>query len=232
MPDSLTRDPMPRDWDEAFGALPLDVPPAGSWQRLSTALPVAPAPRRRWGRSALALAATLALAAVVPLMSPRLQQRQAPLPSEGDRAVASVRAHSEVPANAAPPVAAEDMVKTPTPSPPIVLTAASASRSVGRARDARLDALYGESARLEAVLAQLPDSGVTDAASIAVATGLQDQVAHIDVALSQPALPIDARTALWQERVDTLRQLTGVEATQHWNVAFGDIASASDTTIY
>ena len=52
---------------------------------------------------------------------------------------------------------------------------------------------------------------------------------HIDLALSQPALPDMARTALWEQRVDTLRQLTGVEATQRWQVALNDDA---DTAIY
>ncbi len=95
---------------------------------------------------------------------------------------------------------------------------------------ARLDALYTESARLEAVLAQLPDTTVGNVAMLAVSADLQDQVAHIDLALSQPALQESARAALWQQRVDTLRQLTGVEATQRWQVALND--TSADTAIY
>ncbi|MBP7598714.1 MAG: hypothetical protein KA738_08105, partial [Pseudoxanthomonas sp.] len=95
---------------------------------------------------------------------------------------------------------------------------------------ARLDALYTESARLEAVLAQLPDTTVGNVAMLAVSADLQDQVAHIDLALSQPTLQESARAALWQQRVDTLRQLTGVEATQRWQVALND--TSADTAIY
>ena len=90
--------------------------------------------------------------------------------------------------------------------------------------------LYTESARLEAVLAQLPDTTVGNVAMLAVSADLQDQVAHIDLALSQPALQESARVALWQQRVDTLRQLTGVEATQRWQVALND--TSADTAIY
>ena len=39
MPDSRAREPMPRDWSDAFGALPLETPPDGAWQRLAAALP-------------------------------------------------------------------------------------------------------------------------------------------------------------------------------------------------
>lgn len=237
MPDSLVRDPVPRDWRDAFGALPLEAPPEGSWQRLATALPPAHASARRarWRRPALALAATAFFAAVIPLMhwravqtTPPPLQRAAPMTTIATPAPADAPVRTVIDAMPAAAAAAREDA-----APPTVARAPAAVRSTARAvRDpapARLDALYTESARLEAVLAHLPDSGTGNVAALAVSAELQDQVAHIDLALSQPALPDVARTALWEQRVDTLRQLTGVEATQRWQVALNDNA---DTAIY
>lgn len=235
MPDSRARDPMPRDWGDAFAALPLATPPDAGWQRLAAALPPAQAPARpaRWRRPALALVATVVMAAVVPMMSSQLLQRETAVPMGGGRTATVAPAHRDMPV--APdvlPTAAMVVTDADVPPAPAGKHLALAQHPVTPAGDTRLDALYDESARLEALLAQIPDSGAANAASLAVATGLQDQVTHIDVALSQPALSADTRAALWQERVDTLRQLTGVEATQRWNVAFADVAQAPDTAIY
>ena len=38
MPDSRAREPLPRDWGDAFGGLPLETPPEGAWQRVAIAL--------------------------------------------------------------------------------------------------------------------------------------------------------------------------------------------------
>lgn len=56
--------PTPRDWGEAFAALPAETPPADSWARVATRLDARAAPARwpRW----LAVAAVLALAVAVP----------------------------------------------------------------------------------------------------------------------------------------------------------------------
>ncbi|MBD9468784.1 hypothetical protein [Pseudoxanthomonas sp. PXM01] len=236
MPDSLVRDEVPRDWRDAFGALPLEAPPEGSWQRLAATLPPAHASARRarWRRPALALAATAFFAAVIPLMhwravqtTPPPLQRAVPVTTIATPAPADAPVQTAIDAMPAAAAVREDA------APPTVARAPAAARSTARAvRDpapARLDALYTESARLEAVLAHLPDSGTGNVAALAVSAELQDQVAHIDLALSQPALPDMARTALWEQRVDTLRQLTGVEATQRWQVALNDDA---DTAIY
>jgi hypothetical protein len=232
MPDSRARDPMPRDWGEAFDALPLEAPAEAGWQRLAAALPPVQAPVRlaRWRRPALALVATTFFAAVIPLMHWRgVQTAPPPLP------VNAATTADTPPATA--PVVTVETASAPSPAPlatdlPVqatVATAPAARRSAPRATPARLDALYTESARLEAVLAHLPDSGTGNVAALAVSADLQDQVTHIDLALSQPALPDVTRTALWEQRVDTLRQLTGVEATQRWQVALTD---ADETAIY
>lgn len=238
MPDSRAREPMPRDWADAFGALPLEGPPDGAWQRLAASLPPVQAPARptRWHRPALALAATAFFAAVIPLMHWRNAEVTAP-PLQRAPAIATTSpARPDAPVG---PSASEPAVGIPTDiatTPPLA-PASPVRRSVARhvpvpatAEPSRLDALYTESARLEAVLAQLPDSNTGNVAALAVSADLQDQVSHIDLALSQPALPDATRTALWEQRVDTLRQLTGVEATQRWQVALND--TAADTAIY
>lgn len=238
MPDSRAREPMPRDWNDAFGALPLETPPDGAWQRLVAALPPvqAPAPPTRWHRPALALAATALFAAVIPLMQWRNAEVTAP-PLQRAPAIATTSpARPDAPAG---PSASEPVIGIPTDiaTTPSLASASTVRPTVARAapvppeaEPARLDALYTESARLEAVLAQLPDSNTGNVAALAVSADLQDQVSHIDLALSQPALPDATRTALWEQRVDTLRQLTGVEATQRWQVALND--NAADTAIY
>lgn len=236
MPDSRAREPLPRDWGHAFGGLPLETPPEGAWQRVAIALPPAPAPdhRTRWRRPALALAATAFFAAVVPLLHWRttvdspLPSQPAPLPEIATSA--PLVATPEPSARAS--IAAEAQDASTSARAPASRARQTPERALqARQHDpARLDALYTESARLEAVLAQLPDTTVGNVAMLAVSADLQDQVAHIDLALSQPALQESARAALWQQRVDTLRQLTGVEATQRWQVALND--TSADTAIY
>lgn len=238
MPDSRARDPMPRDWGDAFGALPLEAPPHDGWQRLAAALPAVQVPGRpaRWHRPAFALAATAFFAAVIPLMQWRNADVAAP-PLQRAPAIANT-----APSRPDTPVRPTDtehatVIPSEIATPPQVAHVSPLRRAVAppapaatTAEPARLDALYTESARLEAVLAQLPDSGAGNVAALAFSADLQDQVSHIDLALSQPALPAATRTALWEERVDTLRQLTGVQATQHWQVAVND--AAADTAIY
>ncbi|WP_313220745.1 hypothetical protein [Pseudoxanthomonas mexicana] len=235
MPDSRAREPLPRDWGDALGGLPLETPPEGAWQRVAIALPPAPAPHRtRWRRPALALAATAFFAAVVPLLHWRttvdspLPSQPAPLPEIATSA--PVVETPKPPARASIAAEAQD-VSTSARAPASRARQTPERALQARLHDpARLDALYTESARLEAVLAQLPDSTVGNVAMLAVSADLQDQVAHIDLALSQPALQESARAALWQQRVDTLRQLSGVEATQRWQVALND--TSADTAIY
>ena len=238
MPDSRSREPVPRDWGDAFGTLPLETPPRGAWQRVAAALPPARVPARpvRWRRHALALAATAFFAAVIPLMHWRDAQTSMPPSQRAPAVAATAPALPDIPARSTDSVS---IAATPVDvsTTQRIADAPSMRRTVARpapvrapAEPARLDALYTESARLEAVLAHLPDSSTGNVAALTVSADLQDQVSHIDLALSQPALSEATRTALWEERVDTLRQLTGVEATQRWQVALND--TAADSAIY
>jgi hypothetical protein len=86
----------------------------------------------------------------------------------------------------------------------------------------QLDRLQAESAQLEALLALARDDAVSSGAVAAVADELADQVALIDAALVQPSLSGAQRTALWQDRVDALRQLAGFETTQRLLAARGE----------
>ena len=228
MPDSRAREPLPRDWGDAFGGLPMETPPEGAWQRVAIALPPAPDHRTRWRRPALALAATAFFAAVVPLLHWRTTV-DSPLPSQ-PAPLPEIATSAPVVETPKPPARASIAAEAQDASTSARAPASRARQTPERALQARLDALYTESARLEAVLAQLPDTTVGNVAMLAVSADLQDQVAHIDLALSQPALQESARVALWQQRVDTLRQLTGVEATQRWQVALND--TSADTAIY
>lgn len=239
MPDSRARAPLPRDWADAFGNLPLEAPPEGAWQRIAAALPPIHTPVRRtqWRRPALALAATAFFAAVAPLLPWRtavdtpLPPAHAPLPAIATRLPRVATPEPLVRPAEVAAVAVQDAPRVARSAP-----ASGAQRTPGHAMPAQqdspapLDALYTESARLEAVLAQLPDNTVGNVAMLAVSADLQDQVAHIDLALSQPALRESTRAALWQQRVDTLRRLTGVEATQRWQVALD--GTAADTAVY
>lgn len=102
------------------------------------------------------------------------------------------------------------------------------SRSASPTADARaadgkqLDALYAESARLEALLALARDDRVSSASAAVLSSELDAQVAGIDASLAQPGLDAAQRSALWQARVDALRQAAGFESTQRVLASQGD----------
>jgi hypothetical protein len=251
MPDVRTRDAMPRDWGDAFAGLPLEAAPADSWATLVARLPppVVVQPHR-WPRR-VAMAAALALTVVLPM---RWTNPTTPSP-----APPTTSTHQPAPPadTDSPPLYAEVAKGLPTPIGARATDAAAARSTlqhgtlpVARQRAAPptgdiepakvaappatdpLDALYAESAQLEAVLARLPESRMANAATEALSAGLQEQVASIDMALSQAALSDDTQAQLWRARVDTLRQLTGVETTQRWQVARGESYPHPDTAIY
>jgi hypothetical protein len=97
-----------------------------------------------------------------------------------------------------------------------------AGTAVPEAEDARLDALYAESARLEALLALARDERVSSASAALLASALDAQVAGVDARLAEPGLDATQRTALWQARVDALRQAAGFESTQRVLASQGD----------
>lgn len=82
--------------------------------------------------------------------------------------------------------------------------------------------LQAESARLEALIAMTRDDRVGSAAATVMSAELDQRIGLIDAGLTQNALPLDQREALWRERVQTLRDLAGVETTQLWLAAQGE----------
>lgn len=107
------------------------------------------------------------------------------------------------------------------PSPSTVATTNSTTA------DTQLQALHTESARLEAVLAQLQDHRMADGQSMALSTDIRAHIAGIDTLLSQPALDDTVQVQLWQHRVDALRQLAGVEGSYRWMAVNGTPSSES-----
>ena len=77
-----------------------------------------------------------------------------------------------------------------------------------------IESLYAESAQLEQLLALVRDERVASGASAALSSDLDDRVAGIDDALTQPGLDATDRNRLWQQRVDAMQQLVGIETTR------------------
>ena len=78
----------------------------------------------------------------------------------------------------------------------------------------KLDALYTESAQLEALLAVARDDRVSSASAALLSYELDARIVAIDASLARTDLTDDERLQLWQARVDALRQAAGFESTQ------------------
>ena len=176
MRDAIQQPPQaPRDWHDAFAALPAEASPAGGWNAIAARLD-ARRPRARWPLWA-ASAAAVVLAVALPW---RLQ----------------------VP-----------LTDTVPPASTVAGIAATAEDPFER--------LYAESAQLESLLAVARDERVSSATAAALSGELETRLASIDVALMQPGLSRDQQLALWQQRVDSLRTLTGFESNRRWLAAQG-----------
>jgi len=81
--------------------------------------------------------------------------------------------------------------------------------------------LYAESARLEVLLGQLRDERVSTGAAAMIGGELEAQLATVDMALARPGLDPDRELALWQRRIDLLRELVDFEGTRLWLAANG-----------
>ena len=85
----------------------------------------------------------------------------------------------------------------------------------------RLAGIQQESARLEALLAMAHDDRVGSGTGAMLAAQLQSRLSEIDGVLASDTIDDDERLALWDARVDTLRDLTGLETTERWFAAEG-----------
>jgi hypothetical protein len=269
MPDFL--DPRdhggaPRNWGEAFAAMPLDTPAADVWARVSRKLD-APALRgsatRRERRMSwligTASAAVLAMAAWSPLSrwlqdddvpapqivagpreAPGLRGPAAPVRSEPEPTQATpagtgpVRSAGDAaavatskPAGTKPSRAQRDMrkhVATADPAPSDAATPGTVASQVADTAVLPADPLQDlkiHSAQLEALVALARDDRVSSGSRELLSAELDAGIATVDAALSQSDLTDARRLELWQQRVDLLQQLAGMEATSRWLAAQG-----------
>lgn len=227
----------PPQWRDAFAALPLESPAPQAWQRLHARLPGSAATRRRRWPLWLAAAASLALAVAMPL---RTGMREAPpTPATPRPTLAAVQASTPPrPSHDAP--AGVEVPPAPTPARPAAEPAhrdpaqvlASALRARRDAtprtrREAGLESLYAESAQLEALLAAARDDRTANSGTAALTDSLDAELAAIDATLIQPGLDLPRRSGLWRQRVDTLRQLAGIETTRRLLSARGETYDAA-----
>ncbi|MGX5730885.1 hypothetical protein ACWKWK_10180 [Pseudoxanthomonas beigongshangi] len=138
-----------------------------------------------------------------------------------------------VPANARTDASGEQRTASIGPAKHTHAPARADSGTAGTpASPAVLETLYAESAQLEALLSQIRDDRMASGPAMALSAALNERVAGIDVALSQPDLAADTRVGLWRERVAVLQRLTGVEGTQRWMAANGYQADGAVAQVY
>lgn len=103
---------------------------------------------------------------------------------------------------------------------------AAASHATGATADS-LSQLQARSAQLEALVALARDDRVGSAGSALITAALDARIATVDATLSQSGLDTDRRQALWDERVQLLQQLAGIESTARWLAAHGTLHDAA-----
>jgi len=176
-------DAKPRDWGQAFAALPLETPPPEVWAKVSARLS-GETPRRPRALRWPALAAAVLLVLLMPLWWAKFQTGDARREADSRAVLPSASPHGD---------AASELV-----------------------------ALQNRSAQLEALLAQVRDDRVASGPASAFFDALDERVAVIDAALSEPELPPQADLSLWRERVSTLQQLVAFESGQRLLAAHGE----------
>ena len=94
-----------------------------------------------------------------------------------------------------------------------------------------LEPLYAQSAQLEGLLAMARDDRVSNGTAAALSDNLDARVASIDAALTRTDVTPQRRSDLWRDRIDTLRQLVGIETTQRLYSARGQQFDAALVSI-
>lgn len=94
-----------------------------------------------------------------------------------------------------------------------------------------LESLHAQSVQLEDLLALARDERVSTGTAAVLTDALTGQMADIDAALAQSEASPQARNDLWRNRVDTLRQLVGIETTQRLYSARGQRSEAALVSI-
>lgn len=222
--------PTPMRWGDAFAALPLESAGTQAWERLQARLPArAIAPARSRGRWLpwLAAAASLAVVVAVPW---RLQTRHATTAPAGSPPAPVIAARQPEPLQTPVEENAASRVRHARDTAPparAIATAGTRSRAPAASPERNLEPLYAESARLEELLALTRDDRVANGGFAALADDCDAELAVIDAALIQPDLEAPRRAELWHQRVDTLRQLAGIETTRRLLAARGETWDAA-----
>ena len=99
------------------------------------------------------------------------------------------------------------------------------------ASDANLESLYLQSAQLEGLLVLARDDSVSTGTAAALTDALSGQIIDIDAALIQQDTSMLELSTLWRDRVETLRQLVGIETTQRLYSARGQQYEAALVSI-
>lgn len=84
-----------------------------------------------------------------------------------------------------------------------------------------VEALMAESARLEAMLANLSDNEPGSASALLLGLEFEDRLRELDAALASPEAGDDQRAALWHQRVAVLRDYAALQGTAQWVAAQG-----------
>jgi hypothetical protein len=233
MPDSREPNPMPRDWASAFAALPMETPPTDAWTSLARRLPHsgerASARKRNRRIYRTALAATVVLAAVIPLLHWHVDNTSMPPPVQGPIA------ESPLPLNGAASASLDDTLvavapaSTPEPAPARMAAAKDivhATRNAAathprktleivpapsKTGSTQLDALHMQSAGLEAALVEMQQPKVTNPGVEVISQHLAGTIGAIDEALAEGNQDENATLALWRQRNRLLVQMLEIE---------------------
>lgn len=108
-----------------------------------------------------------------------------------------------------------------TQSPTVQTAIAAATTETAPTTPDPLEQLKLQSAQLEALVAMARDERVGNASNELLSSELDAGIAAVDAALSQADVADSRKQELWQQRVDLLQQLAGVEATSRWLAAQG-----------
>jgi hypothetical protein len=104
------------------------------------------------------------------------------------------------------------------------------SASNAASASAQLPALMSESARLERLLAAADDDGASSGSTAALGLQMEEALQHLDASLNSAQLTNAQQLALWQQRVNLLRQIASLETSRHYYAAEGrslDVALVS-----
>ena len=88
--------------------------------------------------------------------------------------------------------------------------------AAGPSEAGELEELMAESAQLEALLATVSSNEVGSANTLLLGLELEERIVRLDEALASADLDDAQRTALWRERVATLRDYASLQGTAQW----------------